>query len=152
MPTISQNCGAFLWIVEHWSRYLSITYYYKLCSALENYSAFYNFLAFLALLSILDPIYHEIFSNWFAMWILIINTIWIIHITNSSNISMSCLLGLMVEWLMIYKQFLLSKVWIQCESLIFFQKNFLLQEYLHFKVFEFSSSKVCVDDQRSHDE
>ena len=44
-----------------------------------------------------NPIHHAMFSNWFTMRELIINSIWIINITNSLSIYMSCFLGLMVE-------------------------------------------------------
>ena len=44
-----------------------------------------------------NPIHHDIFSNWFIMWELIINSIWIINKKNSLFILMSCFLGLMVD-------------------------------------------------------
>ena len=43
-----------------------------------------------------NPNHYVIFSKWFTMWVLIINSILIIQMTNSLNFSMSCLLRLMV--------------------------------------------------------
>ena len=46
-----------------------------------------------------NPIHYDIFSYWFIMRELIINSIWILYVTNSLSIYMSCFLSLVVEQL-----------------------------------------------------